>query len=182
MLDMLSRYWWLVGLRGIVSILFGVFAILWPATAFVVLVIFFGAYAMADGVLALIALIGGSRRPWELALEAVVGIGIGLVTLFTPGITAAFMLALAGIMAIMTGVFEIVAAFRLRKEIANELFLGIAGVVSVIFGIAMLAAPTFGIFAVGIIVGFYALTFGIALVSLAMKLRQHRPASSADKP
>jgi uncharacterized membrane protein HdeD (DUF308 family) len=183
----LVRAWRLVTLRGVLNVLVGLLALLWPGITFVALVLLFGAYAFADGVLALVSAFGrrqpGVRR-WPLVLEGVVGIGAGLVTAFLPGITAAALLALVAAWAIVGGAFEIIEAVRLRKQIEGEWLLGLAGALSVVFGILVLLFPAAGALSVAWLIGAYALAFGVLLIALGLRLRrfarlERAPASPA---
>ena len=124
MLEILSRYWWAVALRGVAAVAFGILAIIWPDVTLGVLVLLFGAYALADGVITLTtALFGGSlggrRRGW-LVLEGVLGIVVGLSTFAWPDITTVALLWLIAAWAIGTGVLELGTAVALRRELTNE--------------------------------------------------------------
>jgi len=179
MLHALAKSWWLVLLRGIAAIIFGVLAFVWPGLTLLTLVLFYGAYALVDGVLSLIAAFTGAAKPvptWWLVVVGLLGIAAGLITFFYPGITALILIIFIGAWAIAHGVFEIVGAIKLRKEIDNEWLLILAGAVSVLFGILVLAVPGAG--ALGLIwaIGAYAIVFGILLVGLSLRLRKHRHA------
>ena len=172
--DQLARYWWVVALRGIAAILFGVLAFVWPGITLAVLVILFGAYALVDGILGLIAALRGeTQHRLALALEGVVSVVAGLVAFVWPGLTALALLYIIAFWAIVTGALEIFAAVRLRRIITNELGLIIGGVLSVLFGIVLLVAPGAGALAVVFLIGAYAIVFGIALLGLAWRLREH---------
>src|SRR5689334_9691466 len=111
----LTRSWWALALRGLFALLFGVLAILWPGLTLEVLVLLWGAYALADGVFAIAAAIAGAGRFhhwWALLLEGVVGIAAGVVTFLWPGITALALLFVIAAWAVVTGILEIVAAIR----------------------------------------------------------------------
>jgi uncharacterized membrane protein HdeD (DUF308 family) len=121
--SVLSRHWWLLLLRGLVAIAFGVLTWVQPGISLAALVILFGAYSMADGILATWTAIAGGKDNdyrWVLLLEGLLGIGIGVLTFFSPGITALALVFYIAIWAIATGVLEIAAAIRLREEIKNE--------------------------------------------------------------
>ena len=172
--DQLARYWWVVALRGIAAILFGILAFAWPGMTLAVLVILFGAYALVDGILGLIAALRGeTQHRLALALEGVVSVLAGLVAFVWPGLTALALLYIIAFWAIVTGALEIFAAVRLRRIISNELGLIIGGVLSVLFGIVLLVAPGAGALAVVFLIGAYAIVFGIALLGLAWRLREH---------
>ena len=190
MLDVLARYWWVQAVRGAAAILFGLLALVWPEITLTALVLLFGAYALVDGVMALgTAIFGGrgaeGRRPW-LVLEGIVGVAAGLVTLFWPGITTLVLLWWIAAWALVTGVLEIIAAVRLRREIQGEWLLALGGVLSVLFGILLAVRPSEGAVAVAWLIGIYAIVFGIALLALAFELRRYRgtgaPRRGAHRP
>jgi uncharacterized membrane protein HdeD (DUF308 family) len=137
MIDTLSRYWWLLAIRGVAAILFGIAAFLWPAITLAVLVLLFGAYSLVDGIFAVIAGIATRKeqeRWWMMILEGLAGIVIGVITFLYPGITALILLYFIAAWSIVTGAFEVAAAIRLRKEIEGEWLLGLAGFASILFG------------------------------------------------
>ena len=124
MLELLSRYWWTLGPRGLSAVAFGLIALIWPAATLSVLVLLFGAYALIDGLFALGgALFGGSsigdRRGW-LVLEGIVGIATGVITVVWPSLTTTVLVSLVATWAILTGVLEIATAVRLRGELTSE--------------------------------------------------------------
>jgi uncharacterized membrane protein HdeD (DUF308 family) len=168
--------WWLVALRGLFAVIFGILALALPAITLLALVILFGAYALADGILALIAgyKMRDSGKPvWPMVVIGILGVAAGVLTLMWPGITALVLLAFIAAWALVTGVFQIVAAIRLRKEIQHEWLLILSGVLSVLFGVAMLISPGAGALAVIWIIGAYAIVFGVMLLILGFNLRKH---------
>lgn len=170
----LARNWWVLLLRGIVAIAFGVVTWLQPGISVAALVLLFGAYSLADGVLGAWSAIAGRKEKehwWVLLLEGLVGIGVGLLTLFAPGVTALALLFYIAIWAIATGVLEIVAAIRLRKEIEGEWLLVLGGLASVAFGVLLMARPGAGALAVLWLIAAYSIAFGVILVVLAVKAR-----------
>ena len=173
MLELLARHWWLLALRGLLTLLFGILALVWPGPTLTVLILFFGAYAFVDGIFALVAAF--THRPgshwWALLLEGVAGIGIGVITFLWPEITGAVLLALIAAWALVTGIFEIVAAIRLRAVIENEWLLALSGVLSVLFGVVALVWPASAALAIIWIIGAYTILFGVLLLMLAFRLR-----------
>lgn len=173
MLDLMSRYWWALVLRGLAAIVFGALALAWPGLTLTVLVALFGAYALVNGVFAVVAAIGGRRHTdqWGLLLvEGLLGIVIGALTWVAPGITAAALLLYIAVWSLFTGVLQIGAAVRLRKEIRGELWLGLAGALSIAFGMMMLAYPVAGALSVVWLIGAYSIAFGIALTALGFRV------------
>jgi uncharacterized membrane protein HdeD (DUF308 family) len=172
--DTLSRNWWLVVLRGVLGIAFGIITFVAPAISLAALVLLFGAYAFADGVFAIASAVRrrDTAEPWwVLLLEGLVGIGAGLVTLFLPGITALVLLYIIAGWAVATGILELVAAVRLRKEIKHEWLLALGGIASLAFGVLIALFPGAGALALVIWIGAYALVFGALLVALGFRLR-----------
>jgi uncharacterized membrane protein HdeD (DUF308 family) len=168
----LPRHWWLVAVRGLAAIIFGVLAFIWPGITLAVLVLFFGAYAIVDGAVAIVVAVrtGGNLR-WAALLEGIVGIIAGIVAFIWPGLTALALLFVIAAWAILTGALEVVAAIRMRNVIDNEWTLVIAGVLSVLFGVVLLAQPGAGALAIVWLIGLYAVLFGIALLALSWRLR-----------
>lgn len=182
MVSALSKHWWMLALRGVFAILFGVLALIWPGLALTTLVLLFGAYALVDGAAAIITAFSHretNKSWWILALEGLVGVLAGIGTFIYPGITALILLTLIAVWAIMTGVMEIIAAVRLREEIEGEFLLGLSGLASVIFGVLMLLFPGGGALAVITVIAVYAIIFGVILIALGLRLRNTSPTVSA---
>ncbi len=172
----LARNWWLLLLRGLLSILFGVLAFIWPGITILTLVFFYGAYALVDGIFAVIAAIrgeGGASSRWWLAAEGFLGIAAGIFAFAMPGLTTFALLMLIAAWALVRGVFEIVGAIRLRKEIDNEWMLILSGLLSVLFGAMMLVLPGAGALALVWVIASWAVAIGIMLVILSFRLRKH---------
>ncbi len=179
MLRALCKNWWLLLLRGVAAILFGVLAFVWPGMTLLTLVMFYGAFVLIDGALAITAaLTGGTPAPrWWLAIIGLLGIAIGIMTLAWPGLTALMLLLFIAGWAIATGIFQILGAIRLRKEIDNEWLLIAGGVLSVLFGLFLASQPATGALALLYAIGFYAILYGVLLVGLSLRLRKHSHAS-----
>jgi uncharacterized membrane protein HdeD (DUF308 family) len=184
MLEHLGRNWSWVVLRGVAAVLFGILAFAWPGITLAALVIVWGAYALADGILALVAAyrVRDQGKPfWSLVIVGLLGIAAGIVTFIWPGMTALLLLMFIAAWAVVMGIFQIVAAIRLRKEIQNEWLLGLSGVLSVLFGIIMFVQPGAGALAVIWVIAAYAMVFGILLIWLGLRLkkRSERRAATA---
>ncbi len=183
---MLGHYasnWWAIALRGIVAIIFGILAFVFPGITFQVLVLFFGAFAFWDGLFAVIAAIrnrGANNRFWLLLFEGLVGIVIGILAFFLPGLTSLAVLYTIAAWAILTGILEIAAAFRLRQELRGEWMLGLSGLLSIILGILLAVFPAAGIVAVTWMIAAYAIIYGVLSLVLAVRLRGH--AQTAGSP
>jgi uncharacterized membrane protein HdeD (DUF308 family) len=177
MIDRVAQHWWLVALRGVVSILFGVVALFLPFATLAVLVIFFGAYMFVDGAFALFSAIRfrHEREKWvPLLIEGLVGLAVGAVAFAYPGITALAGLFTLAFWALVTGILEIVAGIRLRRDPAaakTELMLILSGVLSIVLGIFFVAMPIAGLLASVWVIGTYAIVFGILMVGFGFRLR-----------
>ncbi|MFD9890426.1 HdeD family acid-resistance protein [Amycolatopsis sp. NPDC059027] len=159
----------LLVIRGVFAILFGVLALVWPGVTAVALALVFGIYAIIDGI-ALLAEPKEAERRWGTILAGVLGIIAGVLTLVWPAITALTLALLVGIWAVVTGIMEISTAIRLRKWIRGELFLGIAGALSVVLGVLIFIRPDAGAVFIAVMAGIYALIFGVIMLVLAFQL------------
>lgn len=164
-------------LRGLAAIIFGVVALAKPAQALQALVLFFGAYALVDGILAISA--GFSIAPffnrwWAVLLEGVAGVIIGLLTFFWPNITALVLLYFIAAWALITGIFEIVAAIQLRRVITGEWTLILGGLLSILCGILLFVFPVAGAVSVIWVIGIYAIVFGVSEIIFAFRLHSLR--------
>ena len=171
---MFHRGWWMLLLRGIAAILFAVLTWFNPGISLAALVILFGAYAFVDGIIAIVMAFRGRKFAgnwWVMLLAGLVGIGVGVVTFLSPGITALALLYYIAFWAIVTGLLEVMVAIRLRKEISNEWLLVLAGIASIAFGVLLAARPGAGALAVLSIIAAFAFVFGILLVVLAFRAR-----------
>ncbi len=172
----LTLNWWALAIRGVLAVLFGIATFFLPGLTLATLVFLFGAYAIVEGVFNLIAAVRGrgSEQPWwALVIEGLVSIAAGIVTFALPGLTTLVLLYVIAAWAVVTGVFEIVAAIRLRARIENEWWLALSGVLSIAFGVLMMIAPGAGALALVLWIGAYAVVFGAMLLALAFRLRSH---------
>lgn len=171
MLKALTRYWWLVALRGLTAVLFGVMAIVWPDITVGVLVALFGAYALVDGVFTIVAAFQGTTTDrWWHVLEGALGIAVGVIAWVWPGLTALSLLYFIAAWAILTGVLEMVAAVQFRKELENEWLLGLSGLASVAFGAVLFIWPGDGAVALVWLIGVYAIAYGVLTIAFGFRL------------
>jgi uncharacterized membrane protein HdeD (DUF308 family) len=180
-----AGHWWALALRGALAILFGLAALLRPGIALEALILLFGAYALVDGVFAIVGIFGGTRGGtprWLLLIEGVVGILAGIIAFVLPGLTAILLLYLIAAWAIITGISEIATAIRLRNEIRGEWAVIAGGVLSVLFG-ALLAVigPVAGLFSLIWLIGIYAIAFGIMLLIAGFRVRSEQ-GGGTDRP
>ena len=167
--------WRPVVARGVLALLFALFTLVWTGATLTALVIAFGMYSLADGIIAVAV---GSRirrrdRGWMFPMEGLVGVAVGLCALVWTEPTIVAVTLLVALWALATGGFEVAAAARLREDIPGELFLGIAGVTSIALGALLLAAPKPGAFLLVVVLGSYALVFGFSMIMLALGLRRN---------
>jgi uncharacterized membrane protein HdeD (DUF308 family) len=177
MVQSLSQNWWLLLLRGVLAILFGVAAILWPGITLLTLIVMFGVYAIVDGLIAIWTGLSRTRessRWWAFLVEGLLSLGAGIAALVWPGLATLVLIYLIASWAVFTGILEIVAAIRLRHEITNEWFLALGGVLSIGLGILLFLQPAAGSLAIIWMIAGYALVFGILLVILGVRLRNWR--------
>jgi uncharacterized membrane protein HdeD (DUF308 family) len=177
-MTVLARNWGAIAIRGVAAILFGVLTFVVPGLTLAALVLLFGAYAIIDGIFAIVAAVRrtatgtGTRTWWVLSLEGIVGVAAGVVTFVWPGLTALTLVYVIAAWAIVTGVLEIVEAVRLRQQITGEWWLVLGGAVSIILGGFLIAAPGAGALALVLWIGAYAIVFGVLLLALAFRLRR----------
>lgn len=177
MLPAETGHWWALALRGGVAILFGIAAFLRPDIALEALILLFGAYALVDGVFAIVGVFTGTRMGtprWLLFLEGVVGILVGLIAFIFPGLTAVALLYLIAAWAIITGIAEVATAIRLRQEIQGEWALIVGGILSVLFGLILAVLPAVGILSLIWLIGAYAVAFGVLLLVAAFRVRSQQ--------
>ncbi len=173
-LTQLFRNWWRFALRGVLAIVFGVLALIWPDSTKLALVLLFGAFAFVDGIFAVatgIAARGHFERWWAILLEGIAGIVIGVLTFFWPNITALVLLYFIAAWAVTTGIFEIVAAIEFRHVISGEWGMILAGLLSVLLGTLLFVFPGAGMVSVVWLIGVYAIAAGIMEMVFAFRLR-----------
>jgi uncharacterized membrane protein HdeD (DUF308 family) len=177
----LEANWWVFGLRGISSIIFGILAAFMPIETVLAITILFGAYAIVDGVFTLVSGINGARKKqrWgTLVASGVLSIAAGVVVLIWPQIASisltAFLWGMISMWAITTGIFEIAAAIRLRREIPGEWLLVLSGILSLTLGVGALLLfwfnPLASLVTLGLFISYNWLASGITQLLLAFKL------------
>jgi len=168
--QLISRYWWMILLRGLAAIALGIFAFARPGLTLSALVLLYGFYCLADGIVA-VAVGATGGRLWQSLILGLVGIGAGLATLFYPGLTAMLLLYFMAAWAIVHGIFEILAAIEFRKVIQGEFMLVLAGLASIAFGVLILWHPGAGALSIIWLLGGYALIAGILLVIASFRVK-----------
>jgi uncharacterized membrane protein HdeD (DUF308 family) len=185
MTSIFGRTWWGLVLRGLLSILFGIAVFVWPGASLMALIALFGAFFFVDGLLALVNAFrvrAGHERWWALLLEGLVGIAIGLITLFMPDVTTVALLYLIAAWAIVTGILQIIGAIRFADVIDNEWLLALGGLASIVFGVLMAIWPAAGATAVLWVIAAYAIVFGILMVIAGLHARSTTDTTTAPRP
>jgi uncharacterized membrane protein HdeD (DUF308 family) len=172
--------------RGIIALILGLLAIFFPFSALTAFALLFALFAFVDGISLLVSGIAGATRHrerwWGLVIAGLVGIAVGVIYIAWPALStisyALVFLVMVAIWAIVNGLGQIEAAIRLRREIEGEWLLAVAGTFSILLGVAILvvtaAVPGASLISVGLIIGFWALLAGVALISLGFRLRGHK--------
>jgi uncharacterized membrane protein HdeD (DUF308 family) len=175
MLLVLARYWWIFLLKGLFAIALGILAFVTPIKTLFAVLLVWGVFAVVEGVASIVQGIVGRRQHqalWPMVIVGLLGVAAGIIAWAWPGLTAFVLLAFIAFWSIFRGIFEIVAAIRIRKEIEGEWLLILAGLLSVVFGLVLLIRPGVGLLTLMFILGVYALLVGVATVFLALRLRK----------
>jgi uncharacterized membrane protein HdeD (DUF308 family) len=174
LIETLKRHWWVPVIRGVVAVLFGIMAFVYPGLTVAVLVLLFGAWILVDGVFRVIGAIGhrASDKEWGFDLIiGIMGIIIGFLTFHAPRITALALIIYIAAWALMIGATEIAMAIKLRREIKGEWFLILMGLLSIVFAVMLLWNPLPGALALVWLIGSYAIVFGILGIIFGFRLR-----------
>lgn len=183
--DSLLGSWWLLALRGVLAIVFGVLAAMWPGSTLFVLVAIFAAYALASGAVWIFGAVKNRAADdhwWLLLLAGLAGLAAGAITMLQPGTTLLVLVLLMGANALVAGVLEIAMAIRLRRQIRGEFLLALGGAVSIVFGVIVFMFPFLGAVAVVWLVGAYAIASGLLFLLAAWRVRswsRHHPGRSS---
>lgn len=172
--ERLREKWGWVALRGFSALIFGVLALSLPGVTLTLLVAVWGVYALMDGVLALAAglrMHEGGKPVWSLILVGLMGLAAGLAAFFWPGLTALTLMLIIGSWAIAIGLLQVVATLRLRKHIQGEWLHALSGLLSLVFGLAIVLWPGAGAIALAWLIGWFSILFGAILVTMAFSLR-----------
>jgi uncharacterized membrane protein HdeD (DUF308 family) len=174
----LAENWWLLLLRGLVSIAFGLIAFFWPDITLVALTYLFGIYAILDGVVAIWAAfnapLGGAGPRWWLGLSGVVSILAGIAAFAYTGMTMQVLLVIIALWAIIIGLVLIWGAIELRRILDDAWLLGLTGALSIAFGVILIAKPGAGAVALVWTIGWFAIVFGSLYIALAFRLRKFK--------
>jgi uncharacterized membrane protein HdeD (DUF308 family) len=172
----LAQNWWVIALRGVLAIAFGIAAVLLPGVTIAALVLLFAAYMLVDGVFAIVAAVRAARHGerWGLLVfEGIADLVAAAIAWLWPLATVLAFVMLMGAWAIVSGVLMIAATFRLHLAYGRWL-MALGGFISVIWGFLLLVWPVAGILALAWWMGAYALFFGVTLLALSIRLRRRR--------
>ena len=177
LIETLKRHWWVPVIRGIVAIVFGIIAFVYPGLTIATLVLFFGAWVLIDGIFRIVGAIGHRASDpdwgWQLVI-GILGIIVGLLTFHAPQITALALVIYIAAWALMIGASEIAIAVKMRHEIKGEWFLILMGLASIVFAVLLLWNPIAGAAAVIWLIGWYAVVLGILAIFFGFRLRSLR--------
>jgi len=182
MIRAISKYWWVFTLRGVIAIAFGLASLLWPALTLGVMVLLFGLFALFEGGLTILTSFGkgDEKGGWTLLIEGLAGLLVCVIVLLGTSIGAMLWPRVAAVMlvyyiagwAILAGIFKILTAFRIRKEVKGEWILGLSGLISILIGLILILRPGAGVLAVAWLIGLYAIFVGILLFLLGLKIQK----------
>jgi uncharacterized membrane protein HdeD (DUF308 family) len=184
MLTSLSRNWWIFLVRGFAAILFGVAVLVFPRLALTALVALVAAYFLVDGIFNVLYAIQHrtQSRWWVMLLEGFISIIGGIAAFVYPDITALVLLYIVAFWALLTGLMEIIFAIEMRKQIQNELWLILSGILSIVFGAVLIFFPGEGLLALLTLVGAYAIVFGVFMVLIAFRVKGLAPGTGGRAP
>jgi uncharacterized membrane protein HdeD (DUF308 family) len=177
----LARNWWLIALRGVLGVVFGLIALLMPVATILALVLLFSAYMLVDGAFAIYAAIRAGQQgdSWGLlAFQGITSLVAGVLAFLWPGITVLAFVLLIAAWSIVTGCVMLAAALATEQA---RWWLVVGGAAAMLFGILMIVAPLAGAVVLTWWLGAYALVFGVALIILAFKLRSRYLAGYQDR-
>jgi len=168
MKSILARNWWVLALRSLIAVIFGLAVIIWPNIALTVIVLFFGIYALVAGICAIVV----GVFFWPLLLEGLTEVVISVLVFRWTGITTLVFLYLIAAWALVTGIWEIVAGFFMRIIIERAWILVLNGILSLLLGVFLVIFPMLGAHVLLWLIGACAILFGILLFVLALRLRK----------
>lgn len=169
---MAKRPFWELLIRGILALIFGVAALVWPGVTAEILVIFFAIFMLLDGIMAVAgSVIMRFDGWWLILIGGLAGILVGILTFVWPAITLIILVYFIAIRSFIVGLFEIIGASQIREKHEGKWLLIMAGIISIIFSLIIALRPDIGILAIVAIIALYAIFFGILLISLAFMVK-----------
>jgi len=183
----LSDYWWITLIRGIIAVIFGIAAIVWPTITLAILLTIFGIFMLIEGIITFISAFQATREETSwfwLVIEGIVDFIIGVAVFAVPGITAVALLYFIAAWAIIAGAIKVITALQNRQEVSGVWLYGLGGIISIIFGLAVLINPGIGAVAIVVAIGLFAISIGVLNFAFSFMLRdwqQNAPKKSAKK-
>ncbi len=171
---LLARNWWALALRGAAAVLLGILALMMPGVTVATLALTFAAYLLLDGVFAILAGIRASRhheRSLPFILEGVVSLIAGIVAALWPAASLFALVFLIAAWSVITGFAEVMSAWRMDRTHGKWAW-GVAGVLSILFGLSMWVLPALGLLALAWGVAAYLIAFGMLALVTAFRLRR----------
>lgn len=175
MLNSFIKNWWMLVLRGVLAIILAILAFIYPVAVAATLLFWIGIFVIADGIITLIsALVNWSKveDKWLLLFEAVISIVLGIIILRSPEATALFLVIYLAVWSIFAGITKIATAIQLRKEIEGEGWLILSGIISILFGIILIANPGLGLATIILMLAVFMLVTGILFILLGFKVKK----------
>jgi uncharacterized membrane protein HdeD (DUF308 family) len=179
MFGQLLRNWWIPVVRGILGIIFGILVFAFPDTAVTLFVYMFGAYMLVDGIVALGFAFDVRRGRGWMILSGIASIAAGILTFIYPSATAMALVYIVAAWAIVTGIFELVAAIEWRQILPDAWMLGLGGVISIILGVLLFSSPSAGLLAWAWLIGSYAIAYGVLYVVTGIRLKSFQRSQTA---
>jgi len=173
MLENLQKHWWLISIRGVLAILFGIAALLSPMILIYSLLTFFSFFVILSGFFIItLAFLGETTNKWLRVIEGLFFIATGTLILLNPAFIVSGFMVLVAIWAIVSGIFYIIGAIRLRKIITNEWYMIFNGVISILFGIIIAGNLLTGAAILAMVFGIYAILNGIIFIIFSIKIKK----------
>jgi len=174
MLQTITRSWWVLAIYGVISVLFGIGAFVWPLGTALALAWAFGVMALAEGVTSLVALFDKDAPISKglLAVYALASIAFGLAAVIFPGAVASVLLMFLAVWLVVGGIYRIMFAVSVRKYVDNEWWIGLSGLLSIVLGVLFFAYPVAGLLSITVWIGAVVLLYGIFQIMAALRLRK----------
>jgi uncharacterized membrane protein HdeD (DUF308 family) len=169
----LSKHWWVFILRGVAAILLGIAVFIFPGAALVVVIALIAAYFLVDGGFTTVYAIQNRSQPrwWVSLLEGLISIAVGIGAILFPRMTVEILVYVVGFWAILSGGMEIIFATQTRKEVKNEWWIILSGILSIGFGIYLVLNPGIGLVTLLVLLGIYAIVSGVLKILFAFRVK-----------
>ena len=173
--SVMKKYWWSIVVRGIAAVLFAILAIFWTKFTLELLLTVFGVFILVDGIVSIFGGINAAKEHheyWLYVLRGIVGILLGMITIFWPGITGLFLAYIIAIWAILIGFMEIWISSKFTHEVDGKWIMTTSGVLSIIIGIIILIFPSTSLITITWIIGLFALIFGVGAITFGFQVKK----------